>query len=50
MQPQVAIVSLTITEKGYCHSPASGQLMFDHPLIVRPAKPPSAEICAGRRG
>lgn len=33
-EPQVAIVSLTITEKGYCHSPATGQLMFDHPLIV----------------
>lgn len=32
-EPQVAIVSLTITE-GYCHSPATGQLMFDHPLIV----------------
>ena len=25
-EPQVAIVSLTITEKGYCHSPATGQL------------------------
>lgn len=25
-EPQVAIVSLTITEKGYCHSPASGEL------------------------
>ncbi|HEM6740927.1 TPA: mannitol dehydrogenase family protein [Citrobacter farmeri] len=33
-EPQVAIVSLTITEKGYCHSPATGQLMLDHPLIV----------------
>jgi fructuronate reductase len=31
-EPQVAIVSLTITEKGYCHSPATGQLMLDHPL------------------
>lgn len=28
------IVSLTITEKGYCHSPASGRLDFDHPDIV----------------
>ncbi|STT72919.1 D-mannonate oxidoreductase [Klebsiella pneumoniae] len=33
-QPQVAIVSLTITEKGYCHSPASGELQLDHPLIA----------------
>lgn len=33
-EPQVAIVSLTITEKGYCHSPATGKLMLDHPLIA----------------
>lgn len=33
-EPQVAIVSLTITEKGYCHSPATGQLMLDHPMIT----------------
>jgi fructuronate reductase len=45
-EPQVAIVSLTITEKGYCHSPASGQLMLDHPFIVadiqNPHQPKSA--------
>ena len=28
------IVSLTITEKGYCHDPASGDLSCDHPDIV----------------
>ena len=28
------IVSLTITEKGYCHHPASGQLNFAHPDIA----------------
>lgn len=33
-EPQVAIVSLTITEKGYFHAPATGQLMLDHPMIV----------------
>ena len=33
-EPQVAIVSLTITEKGYCHSPATGQLMLDNPMIA----------------
>jgi fructuronate reductase len=27
------IVSLTVTEKGYCHDPASGALRFDHPDI-----------------
>lgn len=45
-EPQVAIVSLTITEKGYCHSPATGELMLDHPLIVadlqNPHQPKSA--------
>ncbi|MBY0613073.1 MAG: mannitol dehydrogenase family protein [Beijerinckiaceae bacterium] len=28
------IVSLTITEKGYCHDPASGRLRADHPDVV----------------
>ena len=28
------IVSLTVTEKGYCHSPATGRLDADHPDIV----------------
>lgn len=29
-----AIVSLTVTEKGYCHFPASGKLNTEHPDIV----------------
>lgn len=45
-EPQIAIVSLTITEKGYCHAPATGELMLDHPLIVadlqNPHQPKSA--------
>lgn len=45
-EPQVAIVSLTITEKGYCYSPATGQLMLDHPMIAadlqNPHQPKSA--------
>ncbi|POT57424.1 D-mannonate oxidoreductase [Citrobacter amalonaticus] len=45
-EPQVAIVSLTITEKGYCHSPATGQLMLDHPMIaadlLNPEQPKTA--------
>ena len=28
------IVSLTVTEKGYCHDPASGALRFDHPDVA----------------
>lgn len=31
--PSVRIVTLTITEKGYCHFPASGRLNTDHPDI-----------------
>ena len=32
-QPSVKIVSLTVTEKGYCHHPASGALDEEHPDI-----------------
>jgi len=44
--PDTRIVSLTVTEKGYCHDPASGTLRLDHPDIVHdlahPAAPRSA--------
>ncbi|MBW8190606.1 fructuronate reductase [Neiella marina] len=33
-EPQVAVVSLTITEKGYCADPASGSLDINNPLIA----------------
>ena len=33
-QPEVAIVSMTVTEKGYCCQPATGQLDLEHPAIV----------------
>ena len=32
--PAVKIVSLTVTEKGYCHDPATGNLNLEHPDIV----------------
>ncbi|MEO9135339.1 MAG: mannitol dehydrogenase family protein [Casimicrobiaceae bacterium] len=32
--PDTRIVSLTVTEKGYCHAPATGRLDVDHPDIV----------------
>ena len=38
----VAIVSLTITEKGYCHNPATGHLNLQHPLIVHDLGNPDA--------
>ena len=34
-QPSVKIVSLTVTEKGYCHDPATGELNEAHPDIAR---------------
>jgi fructuronate reductase len=44
--PAVRIVSLTVTEKGYCHDPATGTLREDHPDVVAdlasPARPRSA--------
>jgi fructuronate reductase len=45
-QPSVKIVSLTVTEKGYCHDPATGNLNKDHPDIrhdiAHPGDPRSA--------
>jgi fructuronate reductase len=32
--PAVRIVSLTVTEKGYCHNPATGALNLSHPDIA----------------
>ncbi|MCZ8098098.1 MAG: mannitol dehydrogenase family protein [Burkholderiales bacterium] len=44
--PAVLIVSLTVTEKGYCHDPATGTLNEDHPDIrhdlAHPGAPRSA--------
>jgi fructuronate reductase len=57
--PSVRIVSLTITEKGYCHDPASGALNEAHPDIrhdlAHPHAPRTApgliiEALAMRRG
>lgn len=44
--PSVKIVSLTVTEKGYCHDPATGTLNEQHPDILHdlanPGTPRSA--------
>ncbi|KTR05574.1 dioxygenase [Aureimonas ureilytica] len=44
--PDTRIVSLTVTEKGYCHKPATGELDEAHPGIVHdlaePTKPQTA--------
>ncbi len=45
-EPQVSIVSMTITEKGYCADPATGKLDKNNPLVVadlaNPTEPKSA--------
>lgn len=33
-KPTIKIVSLTVTEKGYCHDPATGNLNETHPDII----------------
>lgn len=40
--PGTRIVSLTVTEKGYCHEPATGRLREDHPDIVHDLAHPDA--------
>ncbi|UES53100.1 mannitol dehydrogenase family protein [Roseibium aggregatum] len=36
--PDARIVTLTVTEKGYCHDPATGRLNADHPDITHDLK------------
>ncbi|WEJ58280.1 mannitol dehydrogenase family protein [Devosia sp. FJ2-5-3] len=40
--PAIRIVSLTVTEKGYCHDPANGELDERHPDIVHDLAHPNA--------
>lgn len=40
--PAVKIISLTITEKGYCHAPSSGRLRLDHRDIDHDIRHPHA--------
>lgn len=40
--PDTRIVSLTVTEKGYCHDPATGALRLDHPDIAHDLAHPTA--------
>lgn len=40
--PETRIVSLTVTEKGYCHDPATGRLKADHPDIIHDLANPHA--------
>lgn len=51
-EPQVAIVSLTITEKGYCIDPATGALDTSNPRIIHdlqtPEEPHSARVFSSK--
>ena len=44
--PAIRIVSLTVTEKGYCYAPATGELDEAHPDIVHDLAHPEAPISA----
>jgi fructuronate reductase len=41
-EPAIRIVSLTVTEKGYCHTPQTGELNENHPDIVHDLANPGA--------
>ena len=40
--PGTRIVTLTVTEKGYCHEPATGRLNLSHPDIAHDLRHPDA--------
>jgi fructuronate reductase len=42
--PQTRIVTLTVTEKGYCHDPATGRLNLAHPEIAHDLMHPEAPV------
>src|SRR5690606_12891464 len=44
--PRIRIVSLTVTEKGYCHDPATGDLDPRHPDIVHDLADPGDPVSA----
>ncbi len=33
-KPEIRIVTITVTEKGYCHDPATGRLNEAHPMVT----------------
>jgi fructuronate reductase len=44
--PAIRIVSLTVTEKGYCHDPATGALDPSHPYVIHDLAHPAAPVTA----
>ena len=45
--PAIEIVSLTVTEKGYCHDPATGALNLSHPDIIHDIAEPLPRSAPG---
>jgi fructuronate reductase len=45
--PAIRIVTLTVTEKGYCHDPATGRLNLEHPDIVHDLDSPLPRSAPG---
>lgn len=45
--PRVKIVTLTVTEKGYCHDPATGDLNLSHPDIAHDLHNPLPKSAPG---
>jgi len=46
IDPRVRIVSLTVTEKGYCHDPATGEIDPCHPEILHDLAAPEEPVSA----
>jgi fructuronate reductase len=44
--PAVKVVTMTVTEKGYCHDPATGKLNPAHPDIVHDRAQPALAVSA----
>lgn len=44
IDPRIRIITLTVTEKGYCHDPATGWLDPDHPDIRHDLAQPDAPV------
>jgi fructuronate reductase len=46
VDPRIRIVTLTVTEKGYCHDPATGELDPRQPDVVHDIAQPAAPVSA----
>jgi fructuronate reductase len=42
--PDIGVVTMTVTEKGYCHVPATGELDLDHPDIIHDIAHPQTAV------